>query len=256
MTTPEVGKPLTGKIALVTGGSRGIGRSIAIELASRGAHVAINYFRNHKEAQSTQSDIEALGVRCLRVSAHLAESVQIQKLFKTITSEFGHLEILINNAASGVQRLGMELEEKHWDWTMNINTKAPWLCTQAAVPLMKEGGRVVNISSLGASRVLPYYLSVGVSKAGLEAVTRYLAIELAPLGITVNAVSGGYVPTEALTHFPNRDNMLDIARSKTPGDRLLTPEDMAKTVAFLCSEEAAMIRGQVIVVDGGMSLVL
>ena len=256
MTTSNVAKPLTGKVALVTGGSRGIGRSIAIELASRGADVAINYFRNHKEAQNTQSDIEALGVRCVRVSAHLAESVQIQKLFKTITSEFGHLEILINNAASGVQRLGMELEEKHWDWTMNINTKAPWLCTQAAVPLMKKGGRVVNISSLGASRVLPYYLSVGVSKAGLEAVTRYLAIELAPLGITVNAVSGGYVATEALTHFPNRDNMLDIARSKTPGDRLLTPEDMAKTVAFLCSEEAAMIRGQVIVVDGGMSLML
>ena len=256
MTTPEVGKPFTGKIALVTGGSRGIGRSIAIELASRGADIAINYFRNHKEAQSTQSDIEALGVRCLRVSAHLAESAQIQKLFKLVTSEFGHLDILINNAASGVQRPGMELEEKHWDWTMNINTKAPWLCTQAAVPLMKEGGRVVNISSLGASRVLPYYLSVGVSKAGLEAVTRYLAIELAPLGITVNAVSGGYVATEALEHFPNRDNMLDIARSKTPGDRLLTPEDMAKTVAFLCSEEAAMIRGQVIVVDGGMSLVL
>ena len=256
MTTPEVGKPFTGKIALVTGGSRGIGRSIAIELASRGADVAINYFRNHKEAQSTQSDIEALGVRCLRVSAHLAESAQIQKLFKLVASEFGHLDILINNAASGVQRPGMELDEKHWDWTMNINTKAPWLCTQAAVPLMKEGGRVVNISSLGASRVLPYYLSVGVSKAGLEAVTRYLAIELAPLGITVNAVSGGYVATEALEHFPNRDNMLDIARSKTPGDRLLTPEDMAKTVAFLCSEEAAMIRGQVIVVDGGMSLVL
>lgn len=256
MTTSNVTKPLTGKVALVTGGSRGIGRSIAIELASRGADVAINYFRNHKEAQKTQSEIEALGVRCVRVSAHLAESVQIQKLFKTITSQFGHLEILINNAASGVQRLGMELEEKHWDWTMNINTKAPWLCTQAAVPLMKEGGRVVNISSLGASRVLPYYLSVGVSKAGLEAVTRYLAIELAPLGITVNAVSGGYVATEALTHFPNRDNMLDIARSKTPGDRLLTPEDMAKTVAFLCSEEAAMIRGQVIVVDGGMSLML
>ncbi len=256
MTTPEVGKHLTGKIALVTGGSRGIGRSIAIELASRGADVAINYFRNHKEAQSTQSDIEAFGVRCLRVSAHLAESAQIQKIFKLVTSEFGHLDFLINNAASGVQRSGMELEEKHWDWTMNINTKAPWLCTQAAVPLMKEGGRVVNISSLGASRVLPYYLSVGVSKAGLEAVTRYLAIELAPLGITVNAVSGGYVATEALEHFPNRDNMLDIARSKTPGDRLLTPEDMAKTVAFLCSEEAAMIRGQVIVVDGGMSLVL
>ena len=256
MTTSSDSKSLAGKVALVTGGSRGIGRAIACELASRGADIIINYFRNHKEARSAQAEIEALGVRCMRITAHLAEAPQVQKLFKAISDEFGHLDILINNAASGVQRSAMELEEKHWDWTMNINTKAPWLCTQAAVPLMSKGGRVVNISSLGAGRVLPYYLSVGVSKAGLEAVTRYLAVELAPLGITVNAVSGGYVATEALEHFPNRDDMLDIARSKTPGGQLLTPEDLAKTVAFLCSEDAAMIRGQVIVVDGGMSLTL
>ncbi len=256
MTTSQSNKPLAGKVALVTGGSRGIGRAIACELASRGADIIINYFRNHKEARNAQAEIEALGVRCIRVTAHLAEAAQVQKLFKAVKDEFGHLDILINNAASGVQRSAMELEEKHWDWTMNINTKAPWLCTKEAVSLMSEGGRVVNISSLGAGRVLPYYLSVGVSKAGLEAVTRYLAVELAPLGITVNAVSGGYVATEALEHFPNRDDMLDIARSKTPGNQLLTPEDLAKTVAFLCSEDAAMIRGQVIVVDGGMSLTL
>lgn len=241
---------------MVTGGSRGIGRAIARELASRGADIAINYFRNHKEARKVEAEVEALGVRCIRIAAHLAEADQVQKLFKAVSDEFGHLDILINNAASGVQRSAMELEEKHWDWTMNINTKAPWLCTQAAVPLMKTGGRVVNISSLGSSRVFPLYLSVGVSKAGLEAVTRYLAVELAPMGISVNAVSGGYVATEALEHFPNADDMLNIARSKTPGDQLLTPEDMAKTVAFLCSEDAAMIRGQVIVVDGGMSLPL
>jgi enoyl-[acyl-carrier protein] reductase III len=256
MTTSQSNKPLAGKVALVTGGSRGIGRAIACELASRGADIIINYFRNHKEARNAQAEIKALGVRCIRVTAHLAEAAQVQKLFKAVKDEFGHLDILINNAASGVQRSAMELEEKHWDWTMNINTKAPWLCTKEAVPLMSEGGRVVNISSLGAGRVLPYYLSVGVSKAGLEAVTRYLAVELAPLGITVNAVSGGYVATEALEHFPNRDDMLDIARSKTPGNQLLTPEDLAKTVAFLCSEDAGMIRGQVIVVDGGMSLTL
>ncbi len=256
MTTSSDVKPFGGKVALVTGGSRGIGRAIALELASRGADIAINYFRNHKEARSAQTEIEALGVRCIRVTAHLAEAAQVRKLFKAVSDEFGHLDILINNAASGVQRSAMELEEKHWDWTMNINTKAPWLCAQAAVPLMSDGGRIVNISSLGSSRVLPLYLSVGVSKAGLEAVTRYLAVELAPLGITVNAVSGGYVVTEALEHFPNRDDMLEIARSKTQGKELLTPEDLAKTVAFLCSEDAAMIRGQVIVVDGGMSLMM
>ena len=174
----------------------------------------------------------------------------------TVRNRFGRLDILINNAASGVNRPGMELEEKHWDWTLDINTKAPWLCTKEAVPLMERGGRVVNISSLGANRVLPNYLSVGVSKAGLEAVTRYMAVELAPLGITVNAISGGFVPTEALEHFPNREEMLATAKSKTPGGQLLTAEDLAKAVAFLCSEDAAMIRGQVIIVDGGMSLTL
>ena len=175
---------------------------------------------------------------------------------ESVRNRFGRLDILINNAASGVNRSGMELEEKHWDWTLDINTKAPWLCTKEAVPLMARGGRVVNISSLGAGRVLPNYLSVGVSKAGLEAVTRYLAVELAPLGITVNAISGGYVQTEALEHFPNREEMLATAQSKTPGGQLLTAEDIAKAVAFLCSEDAAMIRGQVIIVDGGMSLTL
>ena len=254
MTSATNSKPLTGKVALVTGGSRGIGRAIAWELASRGADIVISYFRNHKEARGAQTAIEALGVRCLRVAAHLAEPAQIQKLFKAVGDEFGRLDILINNAASGVQRSAMELEKKHWDWTMDINTRAPWLCTKEAVPLMSQGGRVVNISSLGAGRVLPYYLSVGVSKAGLEAVTRYLAVELAPLGITVNAVSGGFVETEALQHFPNRDEMLATAQAKTPGGQLLTPEDIAKTVAFLCSDDAAMIRGQVILVDGGMSL--
>ena len=256
MTSHTQGKPFAGRVALVTGGSRGIGRAIARELATLGANVVINYFRNHKEARAAQQEMEGLGVQCVRVAAHLAEPRQVRKLMETVRNRFGRLDILINNAASGVNRPGMELEEKHWDWTLDINTKAPWLCTKEAVPLMEKGGRVVNISSLGANRVLPNYLSVGVSKAGLEAVTRYMAVELAPLGITVNAISGGFVPTEALEHFPNRDEMLATAESKTPGGQLLTAEDLAKAVAFLCSEDAAMIRGQVIIVDGGMSLTL
>lgn len=256
MTSAGPSLPFTGRVALVTGGSRGIGRAIARELAARGATIVINYFRNHKEARVAQEEVEALGVECLRVAAHLAEPAQVRKLMRAVSDTFGRLDILVNNAASGVNRPGLELEEKHWDWTLNINAKAPWLCTREAVPLMPEGGRVINISSLGAGRVLPNYLSVGVSKAALEAVTRYMAVELAPRGITVNAVSGGYVQTEALQHFPNRGDMLATAQAKTPGGQLLTAEDLAKTVAFLCSEDAAMIRGQVIVVDGGMSLTL
>ncbi len=256
MTSPERKKTFAGRVALVTGASRGIGRVIARELAMLGADIVVNYFRNHAEARATQEEIEGLGVQCIRVAAHLAEPAQVRKLMDAVRDRFGRLDILVNNAASGVNRPGLELEEKHWDWTLNINTKAPWLCTKEAVPLMREGGRVVNISSLGAGRVFPNYLSVGVSKAGLEAVTRYMAVELAPLGITVNAVSGGYVQTDALQHFPNREEMLASARSKTPGGELLTAEDLAKAVAFLCSDAAAMIRGQVIVVDGGMSLTL
>jgi enoyl-[acyl-carrier protein] reductase III len=242
-----------GRVALVTGGSRGIGRAIALELARRGADIAFNYLRSHEKAAATQREIEALGVRCLRVRAHLGDGSRIRELFARVEREFGRLDILVNNAASGVQRSATELEEKHWDWTMNINARAPWLCAVEASRLMSRGGSIVNISSLGAQRVLPYYFSVGTSKAALEAITRYLAVELAPMGITVNAVSGGYVETGALDHFPNREEMM-AAGAQTPVGRMLVPEDIARVVAFLCTDEAQMIRGQVVVVDGGASL--
>lgn len=242
-----------GKIALVTGASRGIGKAIALELARRGTDVAFNYLRNHNAAAETHDEIEALGVRCLRIKAHLGNAAKVKELFAEIESHFGRLDILVNNAASGIQRPAAELDVKHWEWTMNINARAPWLCAIEASRLMTQGGSIVNITSQGSQRVLPYYFSVGTSKAALEAVTRYLAVELAPKGISVNAVSGGYVETGALDYFPNRDKML-AAGKKTVMGRMLTAEDIARVVAFLCSKEADMIRGQVIVVDGGVSL--
>ena len=242
-----------GKTVLVTGGSRGIGKAIALEFAARGADIAFNYIRSHKAAAQTQSEIEALGVRCLRVRAHLGDSAKICELFAELDEKFGKLDVLVNNAASGVQRSASELEEKHWDWTMNVNAKAPWLCAIEASKLMPDGGSIVNITSQGSSKVLPYYFSVGTSKAALESLTRYLAVELAPQGISVNAVSGGYVQTGALDHFPNRESMMEAGRS-APAGRMVTAEDIAKVVAFLCTEDAAMIRGQVIVVDGGYTL--
>ncbi len=242
-----------GKVALVTGGSRGIGKAIALEFGGRGADVAFNYYRSHEAAAEAQREIEALGVRCLRVKAHLGDSARIKALFAKIEREFGRLDILVNNAASGVQRSAVDLEEKHWDWAMNVNAKAPWLCAVEASRLMKEGGSIVNITSQGSQKVLPFYFSVGTSKAALESATRYLAVELAPKGISVNAVSGGYVETGALDHFPNREEMLSAGQATVVG-RMVTAEDIAKVVAFLCTEEATMIRGQVIVVDGGVSL--
>ena len=242
-----------GKVALVTGGSRGIGKAIALELARRGADIAFNYIRSHKEAAQTQREIEDLGVGCLRVKAHLGDASKVKELFAQVESKYPRLDILVNNAASGVQGPAAALEEKHWDWTMNVNAKGPWLCAIAASRLMTEGGSIVNITSLGSQRVLPDYFSVGTSKAALEAITRYLAVELAPLGISVNAVSGGYVDTQALDHFPRGEEMR-AAGERTVVGRMVETGDIARVVAFLCSEEAEMIRGQVIVVDGGATL--
>ena len=174
-------------------------------------------------------------------------------MFAGVEREYGRLDVLVNNAASGVQRPAVELEEKHWDWAFNINAKAPWLCAIEAARLMQDGGSIVNITSQGSQRVMKDYFSVGVSKAALEALTRYLAVELAPKGISVNAVSGGFVETDALAHFEGRDEMRAAGRSNPVG-RMVTGVDIARAVAFLCSEEAEMIRGQVIVVDGGYTL--
>ena len=242
-----------GKAVLVTGGSRGIGKEIALEFARRGADIAFNYIRSHGAASETQIEIESLGVRCLRVRAHLGDSDKIRQLFAEVAANFGKLDVLVNNAASGVQRSASELEEKHWDWTMNVNAKAPWLCSIEASKLMPNGGSIVNITSQGSQKVLPYYFSVGTSKAALESLTRYLAVELAPQGISVNAVSGGFVETGALDYFPNREGMLEAGHS-TPAGRIVTASDIARVVAFLCTDDAAMIRGQIIVVDGGYTL--
>ncbi len=245
------GPELNGKIALVTGASRGIGRAIALELAQRGADIAFNYFRNHDAARQTESALHEIGVRVMKARAHLGEADAAEQLVERVGSELGRLDILVNNAASGVMRSPMELEPKHWDWTLDINARAPWLCAKAASRLMGEGGRIVNVSSPGASKVLPDYFSVGVSKAALEAVTRYLAVDLAQRGISVNTVSAGFVETDALQAFPDAEKIREIARRPTPAGRPVTAQDVARVVAWLCGEGGEMVRGQVILVDGG-----
>lgn len=245
---------LEGKLALVTGSGRGIGRAIALKLASQGADIVVNFFRRREAAEKTAKDIEAVGVKAEVIRANVGDPTKIAEMFDTIANKFGYLDILINNAASGVGRSVLDVDVKAWDWTMDINARALLLCAQRASKLM-EGrcGKIVSISSLGSYFVLPTYAVVGVSKAALEALTRYLAIELAPKGICVNAVAASAVETEALK-FYIKEGLLQDTRHATPAGRMVIPEDVAKAVAFLCSEEAFMIRGQTLIVDGGTSI--
>ena len=180
--------------------------------------IVINYARSKTKALETAAEIEALGRKALVVKANVGDVEKINYLFAEIKKEFGRLDVFVNNAASGVQRPLMELEESHWDWTMNINSKALLFCAQEAAKLMDQGGKIVSISSLGSIRYLENYTVVGVSKAALEALTRYLAVELAGKNIIVNAVSGGAVDTEALKHFPNREELLAEASKKHQQD--------------------------------------
>jgi enoyl-[acyl-carrier protein] reductase III len=247
---------MTQKVALVTGSSRGIGKATAIRLAKEGYDIVINYARSKTKAIETAAEIEALGRKALVVKANVGDVEKINYLFAEIKKEFGRLDVFVNNAASGVQRPLMELEESHWDWTMNINSKALLFCAQEAAKLMDQGGKIVSISSLGSIRYLENYTVVGVSKAALEALTRYLAVELADKNIIVNAVSGGVVDTEALKHFPNRDELLKEAQQKTPAGRMVEIDDMVNAIMFLLSDQSNMIRGQTIIVDGGVSLLV
>lgn len=240
-------------MALITGGSRGIGKVIALDLARRGASIAFNYLRSYDAAAATEKEIRKIGVECLSVKAHVGNPDKIKELFEQVAEKYGRLDILVNNAATGVQRNAMDLDRKHWDWTMSVNARGPWLCSVESARLMKNGGCIINISSLGSHRVLPYYFSVGTSKATLEAMTKYLAVELAPLNIRVNAVSGGYVETDAFDSFPNKEDMV-AAADTTITTRALDPQDLANAVAFLCSDESEMIRGHILVVDGGVTL--
>jgi enoyl-[acyl-carrier protein] reductase III len=246
---------LSGRRALVTGGSRGIGRAIAVRLARSGADVAINYLRNKKPAEETAAAVRAAGRRALLVKANVADPDVHDEMFRSIREEFGGLDILVSNAASGVIKPAMELTLKHWHWTVNINAAALLPLAQRAVALMGEaGGHVIAVSSLGAVRAIPQYAAVGASKAALESLVRHLAVELAPRGIRVNAVSAGVVDTDALKHFPNREEILAESARRTPAGRLVEPDDVADAVLWLASPLADMVVGQTIVVDGGYSV--
>lgn len=245
---------LQGKVALVTGGSRGIGKAVALRLAAQGAEVVVNYVRHRSQAEETVAAIAAAGGRCRAIRANLADENSLKGLFAELCRHHSRLDIVISNAASGVLRPVQELTSHHWDWAVSINARALLLITQQAMPMMAKGGRIVAVSSIGAMRAIPNYTVVGASKGALESLVRHLAVELGPRDITVNTVSAGVVDTDALKKFPNREEILAGAMARTPLGRLTTPEDVADVVLFLCSEGAAMIHGQVVVVDGGYAI--
>jgi enoyl-[acyl-carrier protein] reductase III len=240
-----------GSSVLVTGGSRGIGRAIALRFAELGAaRVAISYLRNDRAAEETAEAIRRLGAEPATLRGNLGDPDKAS----AVVEEAGTLDVIVSNAATGVIRPVLEVTEKHWDWTLNANARALLTLARHAAAAMPPGGSIIAISSLGSRRVLDNYALVGTSKAAVESLVRYLAVELAPQGIRVNAVSAGLVETGALEYFPNRDEMLAFYRQRTPAGRLVEPGDVAELVCFLASPEADMIRGQTVVVDGGYSL--
>jgi enoyl-[acyl-carrier protein] reductase III len=236
---------------LVTGGTRGIGRAIALRLARDGAErVVLGYMRNDRAAEEAAEAVREAGAEPVLVRGNVASERVVSEL-----ASHGPFEVVVHNAATGVIRSALETEDKHWDWTLSANARAFLSLARAVAPEMPQGGSIVAVSSLGSTRVLENYVLVGTSKAALESLVRYLAVELAPRGIRVNAVSAGVVETSALVHFPNREKMVREGLERTPVGRLVEPEDVAGAVAYLASPDAEMVRGHTLVVDGGFSLI-
>lgn len=250
-------RPLLNKTALITGASRGIGRAIALELAAAGANILVNYVRDEEAAKKTAADLEGLGVRAALHQANVGDPDAIGPLVESAVSAFGGIDILIHNAAMGAFKPVHKLKANQWDLSLDINAKAFLLLVQKALPSMESrgGGSIIALSSLGARQFIPNYGAIGISKAALESLVRYLAVELCGKKIRVNGVSGGLVETDALKYFPDYTSFRDEAVKRTPAGRIARPEDLARVVKFLVSPESEWIVGQTIIADGGLSLI-
>ncbi|MGH9480600.1 MAG: SDR family oxidoreductase [Terriglobales bacterium] len=251
-----MGNELNGKVALVTGAARGIGRAIALRLAQGGADVVVNYVTSEDAAHKLVEEMRTLGRRAEAVNADAISPDGIAKLFAAVQTHFGALDIFVNNAID-VATYGPVTRQRleAWDHTLTGNTNALLLSAQKAAPLMKgRRGKILSLSSLGSQHYIPGYASIGVTKAATEALTRYMAVELGRLGINCNTLSGGPIDTDALKLFANYAQMKEACEKLSPAGRIGAPQDLAEVAAFLCSDAANWIYGQTIIADGGLSL--
>ncbi len=246
--------PLKGKVALVTGGSRGIGKAISMRLADMGAKVCINFFKNRNAAEETLEEVKSKGGDALLLRANVGSQKSLNKMFDNIKNTIGTLDIFISNAALG--RIGhiKDIDDEAWNFAMDTNAKALLFGAQKAAEIMTNGGNIVALGSLGVHRYIPGYSSIATSKAAIEVLVKYLAIEYHDKKINCNCVSGGLINTEALKGFPNYQEIHDEAVRRTLDGCVGQPDDLAGVVCFLCTPEAKWITGQTIVADGGYSI--
>jgi enoyl-[acyl-carrier protein] reductase III len=258
MEGTDPGINLKGKVALVTGGSRGIGRATALMLARAGADVAISYLNARRNAEEVGEAILDMGRRTLVVRSDLSEAEDVTNLVEAVAENLGGIDILISNAAGGGFRSLLDVSSENLDYALHINVRAFMLLVQSAARFLEgkpDRARVVTVSSWGAARALPMYGAIGASKAALEAMTRHFALELGPKGVNVNCVRAGVVDTGSLRALPVADAVLSARRERSlVGPVDLQPEDVAKVILFLVSGLSSSVQGQTIVVDGGTSL--
>ena len=236
---------------LVTGSSRGIGRAIAVRLARPGGRVLVNYLQNEAQAHETAELVRQRGAEAVVVQGDVRSEPDLKRLASTLD----RIDVLVHNAAIGMVKPFDRIRTSHFDLTFESSARPFWLLTRHAIDRMPKGSCVVGLSSLGSRKFVPGYLAMGAAKGALEAMTRQLAVELAPRGIRVNTVCGGLVDTDALNYFPEREAMIATAEKITPLGRVGRPDDLAGAVELLCMPQAGWITGQILVADGGVSIV-